>query len=565
MQEYVIGKQGLILPKFTGEMSRKREMSPEAIEHWRTHLDLSDLEKSCKALYTTLLDLHQAKLSPEKRFESLNLLRPTVSYLSQSLMKLCPENKGIINKQHRKILALSQQLNIQLYHGYKIILNQTAKHVFSYRDLTFMSLHTCMHISSKLIFESHYQYRKPAKFLWKEIHLLYNIACKKKYNRKSLAKLSHWSSRFDTIEDEYKHILLFSISQPNHHTPKRLEQLKYAIESWSSLIQFNSIKSQDNQSYMVATNLDKAPIYIKKGQTHTYNKGFYINLDKVRAHLTNLHEFLANPSKRKDKHAFTAAEIALPANFISFLITCWTNRSERGQERLQSNGNLEVCLGINAIHWFLSKESPHVQKSFEVEEYNSDVIDLGVSSLPDNTDQKKVLNYENYSCEVIDESDGGVCLKWLTATDIPSHLVCGELIAYRHSKNNDKNWLIGNIRWLKENENKEILFGVQLISKTAFAANSWLTDASIQQGVCTLMLPENQDRPITLLTPSIPFKLGNEINIQLADEAYHASLQTNFSSSTNYQQYMLEFFEKAPTLSITKMSASQMQHPGGSL
>ena len=546
MQEYIVGKLGLILPKHTGKLLRKREMTPEAIEHWRSHLDLNDLEKSCKSLYSMLLDTHQAALSPTQRFEILNTLRPTVSYLSQSLMKLCPDNKGIINDRYRMIMELSQQLNLQLYHGYKMILEKTARNIFTHRDLTFESLFTCLHITSKLIFESYYQYRKPAKFLWKECHLIYQLSVKKRYHRRTLSKMTHWSSRFNNLEDIYKHILLFATAQPNHHTPERLEQLKYASEAWAPLVSFQG--KNKYQPYFVSPSLDHGPIFVKK-DTPPEHPGQYLDLNKLVAHLDKLYAYLEEPAKRKNESAFSPVETNIATEFIELLLNTWTNRGERAQQRLKAEGKLDTCLGINAIHWFIAQQTPdHSLNEYEEENLDVDVIDLSALPLPDQSSQSKEVHYDSYSCEIVDESAGGACLKWLHA--VPSNLCCGELIAILRDDDGEPTWWIGNIRWLKENENKEILFGIQYLSRQAFATNAWLMDANQQQAVCTLMLPEQPEfgRKVTLLTPSIPFKTGYEVNLFFNQQIYDASLQTLYSNSNNFQHYDLEFLSEAPNL-----------------
>jgi hypothetical protein len=532
---YTKGKSGLTLPVKTGKVSKRRDMTIQFIEEWRSQLPLSDLAASAKSLYLTLQDSHQAPLSAKERFEILSLLQSTVSYICQALQKYY-FTQEVVNEQQRNIADLVNAIYFEMINGYKLCIEAVCNQLLPNQQILIGSLQKAISYCCKIIFHSYEQHRAPPDGIWLELHTLYNFAHKKNVVHKGLKKYLQWQCRLNTLADIYKHCLLFSIANPNHLRRSQITQLISALEAWAPLLIMKDIDKTSSSLFVVDFLYDSPPRYTGLFPKPPENC-YFLNLQHVNERLMKL--LLAQGTTNNDKllKLFTPSELALSHAYIESILNAWKNIRERAYERISTQGKMSVCLGISACHW-------HLTESVALKTYpdvaNKDEIEINVlSSLQDKGSHPK---YPMFECELINQSNRGYCLKWLE--EIPLQLQSGEIIGLIAKNDSAEQILsIGTIRWIKHEENNVLLIGVELLSLDALPIKARLTETTSQYAVPTLVFPENLEKhkPMTIVTPPLPFKTGNEIEIEYENQTYTANLQKNYSDTPSYQEFGLHF------------------------
>ncbi len=556
---YIKGKTGLTLPKQTGDMSKKREMTPKAIEQWRSQLPLSDNAASAKSMYFTLLDSHQAPISYKERFEILSLLRPTLRYICQSLQKFY-DSQEVLTHQQRPIADLENSMNFEMLNSYKLVIEEAYNQFFSDNLIIISSFQNALSLCTKIIFNAYEQHRPAPEGIWLELHTIYKLAETKHIAHKSLKKYLTWQCRFNTLADIYKHCLLFSLANPNHLRRAQIIQLLYAIESWAPLLQIKTEDSNDSCLFIVDPHQDSPPRYSGLYEKPPF-EGYFLNLEHINDRLSKLLTAHINGNEKTAKQ-FSSSEFALSVPYVESILDAWISLRERAHKRIGTKGFISVSLGISACHWFVQHQTIDASEG-EPDTVN---IDLNIDSLPQikSHSENVIPKHEKYLCELINQSEKGYCLKW--PDDVPSQLQTGEIIGLEiESESKAKLWSIGTIRWLKNESDHSILIGVELLSEEALAVETQLADTTSHYSISTLVFPEIPEHqiPMRLIAPLLPFKIGNEIEIEYNSHSYCATLQKIYSATASYQEFGLHFAYEALEFPQRKASVSQGKTQSG--
>lgn len=551
---HFIGKSGLTLPEETGALTNKCEMSLPALQQWLNQLPLSDLSETAKRLYIILQDSHQANISSELRFEILSFLKPTLDYLSEEIQKFYTSQE-ILSASESLTVDLIYALYIEMINGYKLVIEDTVQTFFCNKKMLLKAIQNAMHYGIKILFDSYTQHHNPPPGIWLDLHSLFILAQQKKFEKKPLFNEKE-SSKLNTLGDMYKHCLLFAIAHPFRLRRDEIIHLIPAIEEWAPLLTLQKTTNNKN-SFVVDIQSDTGPkntLYFKPSQ-----EAYYLVMDKINERLNNLLS-LDRTVNNQSSTSLSVQELALSSGLLELLINSWVSPGEVNRGRQKAQGKISVCLGINAIQWQISNSRLSSLTMFNnvintksvTEKENMDTLPI---NQPEN---EKTAKNATFNCELIDQSEGGYCLKWLQ--DIPPNLQCGEIIGLEKEANPPKAWSIGTIRWIKSEEDYSILLGIQVLGIESIAVKTRLekdTDATFLPAIL-LANPSNQKKPMTLITPPLYFNSNLNVIIEFDGKNYLACLQKDHSQSPTYQEYELRFLDQ-PIVFPYQANAQQIQ------
>ena len=162
--------------------------------------------------------------------------------------------------------------------------------------------------------------------------------------------------------------------------------------------------------------------------------------------------------------------------------------------------------------------------------YNSNVIDYDDSITSFSTTDKGLdsifndaqsIQYETHMCKRVNESASGYCLSWHSGANqsSPINALVGELVGIRElSENEDPQWGVGVIRWMKHTGSKQLELGIQKIAPHAISAGTMVVKNIKTSGTYlrTLVLPEIKsiNQPMTLIAPT-HYSVGNILNLNI--------------------------------------------------
>ncbi len=512
--EITTGALGLSIPVQNPSTASTVKFTPADILNWRNALEMADLSATTKKLYQILCEGSQHTIQPKDRLEILELLRPTIQFICQSLSKHYAHQPHALTSEQFTIANLCQTLQLEMAYGYKIIIEQTASNPLNSdlkESLLPIAIARVFYYFSQILVRSYKIYSPPPLNVWRELHLLY------RYLRNNLPQ------REDLIED-YKHILLFAGSYPAHLRQNEQEALYRGTEIWAPLASFsNKIPNSTGTGYLIVdTAADHAPLHPSRGQVAFSDSCEVLQVHGIANRLKNVLDAIEPNELQSRMDHYNQAEYAIPSSVLKGLIKAWGMPSPRTHERVAQHQSAQVCAGLRATHFYVNHGQSFQMPKSETPPENA-VPSSGqiewVAAL-ENTDELGThIDFSNpkaalvestelyifYASTIVNETPTGYSLTIETA--MSSALQVGEVLGLK--RDDLPNVLeICSVRWLQY-ESNVLRLGIERLSASPKAAAIQLikNKKTVGDYVRCLILDS------TLVAPILPFKKGDLVNL----------------------------------------------------
>lgn len=556
---------------------------PRKVKEWVDGLPKMNVGESAKRLYAAMQELNRLKTDADTRFQLMEIMRGPVRYICKSLEKHFLNKSVMLPAKEAKIASLAQALQNHLAIGYKAVCMQVlAKVKTNDRDakrLCQYSIHRAMCEESLVLLRSFQLYFPAPPNFWREMHLLYLIAQRFGLLEQACAdpEDNNWES---SIYEVYERALLLATAKPNQLRQQQIEQVFDAARQWA---RFATVIDASASSGLFAIDVtaDAPPVYqaLMKRSTLPHNLRFF-DASAISDHLRVL---LQLPAGQLHPVATFHVPDKFPTDLVRILIQAWGVLTERAFTRIDEQGQITLCLGLSATHYFVSgrqdfnriiqgvdalesdAHNPFIQRGptnrreiFEkrdawgLQTHRNDVllpdVDVVGSSiekyLHDQQAEEKD-KYPQFQCEVVNSSPGGFCLNW--KQDVPPQVKTGEIVGVMEI---DKtHWSIGVIRWVKHFRNEGARMGIELIAPKAEGCGTQVVHkkGGVTEFMRTLLLPELRaiGQPATLITPNIAFHVGYKVNIAQNGGISKAQLIKQVASTASFSQFQFKMLVAA--------------------
>lgn len=572
----------LKLPPHDLEVLSFSAPQPKKVKEWVEGLPQMNVGETAKRLYAAIQELNRLKTDADTRFQLMEIMRGPIRFICKSLEKHFLNKSVILPPKEAKIAGLAQALQNHLATGYKAVSMQLLPRVKNLdkeaKKLCQRAIHRAMCEENQVLLRSFQLYFPAPPGYWREMHLLYLIA--QRFGM--LEQLCDdpeekgWES---SIYEAYERALLLATAKPNQLRQQQIEQVHDAARYWAK---FASVTDAQSSSGLFAIDVtsDSPPIYqsLMKRSTLPHNLRFF-DASALSDHLRML---LQLPAGQQHPVATFHTPDKFPNDLARILIQAWGVLTERAFTRIDEHGQLTLCLGLSATHYFVSGRTDFnkmIQGGASILEGDSanrfiqrgptnrrdqfeshdvwgpqinrtvQVPDAAINySIEQHTSDKlgeEKDKYPQYHCEVINTSPGGFCLSW--KQDVPPQVKTGEIVGIME---NDKNhWSIGMIRWVKQFKNEGARMGIELIAPKAEACGTQVVHkkGGVTEYMRTLMLPELRaiGQPATLITPNIAFHVGYKVNISENGAVSKAQLIKQVTSTASFSQFQFKMLVPA--------------------
>lgn len=572
----------LKLPPHDLEVLSFSAPQPKKVKEWVEGLPQMNVGETAKRLYAAIQELNRLKTDADTRFQLMEIMRGPIRFICKSLEKHFLNKSVILPPKEAKIAGLAQALQNHLATGYKAVSMQLLPRVKNLdkeaKKLCQRAIHRAMCEENQVLLRSFQLYFPAPPGYWREMHLLYLIA--QRFGM--LEQLCDdpeekgWES---SIYEAYERALLLATAKPNQLRQQQIEQVHDAARYWAK---FASVTDAQSSSGLFAIDVtsDSPPIYqsLMKRSTLPHNLRFF-DASALSDHLRML---LQLPAGQQHPVATFHAPDKFPNDLARILIQAWGVLTERAFTRIDEHGQLTLCLGLSATHYFVSGRTDFnkmIQGGASILEGDSanrfiqrgptnrrdqfeshdvwgpqinrtvQVPDAAINySIEQHTSDKlgeEKDKYPQYHCEVINTSPGGFCLSW--KQDVPPQVKTGEIVGIMEI---DKNhWSIGVIRWVKQFKNEGARMGIELIAPKAEACGTQVVHkkGGVTEYMRTLMLPELRaiGQPATLITPNIAFHVGYKVNISENGAVSKAQLIKQVTSTASFSQFQFKMLVPA--------------------
>ncbi len=543
------------------------------LKAWIQDLPKANIGESARLLYKALIELNNFKTPAENRIQLLELLRPEVMFINSQLEKHFLNNSIMLGERPQKVANLCQALQNHLTMGYKLVISEIYQQRSSILTLALQRTAHSMFVSLVRAYQLYYP--APPLF-WLELHQVYWLARKNNIHTQPVRddQLDNISEL--SIEAVYSCVLLLSCSRINQMRQSDIAILARVLPRWCQLANLQNAEL-DSSLFVVNLNSDSPPRYKELIEQEKIQSRLGFNTQDLAQALI---EFQQSPDKQGITAGLDVPE-SMSSTLLAQLCSAWGNIAKRDFQRTSSKGNLELCLGMSAVHYYLAGQQVFAKtlqsQQPEIVEYNTDnsepdiwasAIDAQILTEPDPL-QVDLIEYEKipikeentassgdsstvesldpvaffptYTLSIVNHSPGGYCLAWRDA--VPAQLQAGEIIALRESP--ERPWSTAVTRWIRQAGSASTQMGVELIAPNAQPCGLQLLRSSDKssQFLRALLVPEIPalSRPASVIGPRIPFQEGHKVAINQHGTERRAILRKRsmHTGSINQFEYSL--------------------------
>lgn len=557
--------------------------NPKKMHEWVESLPMANVGESARLLYQLIQELNRLRTDGKTRFQLLESVRPALIHVERQLGKHYLGQSVVLPEKARKVAGLAQSLLTHLSIGYKLVAIDTIRKVRDkeYNKIATVSLHRAIGTMGEALLRCYQLYVPTPKFLWLELHQVYLLADGHGVATQEVEDKTFRRVQSSTVKDAYARTLLLATARPNQLRQQEIELVWDATEEWCGRVVINDTRA-NSDIFAFDLQADAPPTYRKLASQHAGDTLRSVDAKDISAQL----KLAAETGKLPEK----GAEFSFPRGFTRelaiHLSQAWGNLTERAFARLAASGNIDICVGIGATHYFLSdgadfeamvrgsslkvlheeRDNPFLKsrtlkggQEVDATDAWSQAFDGGGGRMADNVDfsrvgvgnvdsllaenlrsaqQQQKPKFDSYTCSIVNSSPGGYCLDW--TGEMPAHIRTGELIGLREP--NAKGWSIGVIRWIKQVPGKGAQMGIELLAPkaTPCATRAIKPSGEMSEWMRTLLLPELRaiGQEATLITPAIAFNTGYKVLVNLAGRESKAAIYRQLNATAGFRQFL---------------------------
>ena len=557
---------------------------PAQVEEWVAGLPLANLGESSRLLFAALTDTNGRELPAEQRFRLLELigqpLHTVVTGLSRHFIgKPCP-----LGDKHRQVFQLVQALMNLMAAGYRRVVEDGGEKRGILRDnrQVMTAAHRALDYLGQALLRAYQVYAPYPVGVWQHVHRLYQFA--EKLGCAQIA-VKDAADGTQTIEDAYKRILLLALACPYRLRPGEAEQVYQWLGSWAQHATLSRLVDTGSPNSLFVTHFesDEPPTYrVLRHTEHDPEACRLLNASR----LADTSRTTLAPLRDADNR------VARPVNeqVLRRLMLAWGVLPKRRFTRTQKHSTAVVAMGLSAAHYFIGGEIVFEEASgtggeplfnspahFEIcdtraPRERTDVWELSDAHLqqreplrgadgglyidfaaPDQPSPRFVSQsrsvatstYHTHEWKMINVSAGGYCLLWDKTAD--SQAQVGELLGLRDSTEPDSFHLsLGVVRWMKQSAELGLELGVEMLSPGAVAVGTKLHKlGGSSEYLRSLLLPAVKavGQPATLLTPALPYHVGNILMVNSHGKEARVQLTKLVENTGSFAQFQFRPLE----------------------
>jgi hypothetical protein len=365
-----------------------------------------------------------------------------------------------------------------LGYGYKLALLDLANKLFGLGNskLAASTIRRAIESLGQLAMVYYQTYFVPPSNIWSDFHQLYHYAVQQSLHEIEVV-VDGMTSSINLI---YKKILLMSLADPQHLSPKDIKIVADYITRFAHHTQLQGIAPLENPAgiFLVSLNTDKPPIpYVKNvKETDSGNDILLVTMDLAR--LLHQHiQMMQNGNIPRNSGLPENASDPHYQDILVYLIKHWGASPKRIYNRSRKSDGVELGIGVAAAHYFVNSETHYVSPMEVTDTTEIPAYVSGISA----TSQKK---FNSSRWQALNISAGGMALRRFPNAE--GNVRVGELLSVKNS--NESKWSVGVLRWVSNNEQQQLDIGTQLIAPEAKAAGARAPNQKQFEPV--LLLPE---------------------------------------------------------------------------
>lgn len=553
---------------------------PRKLQVWVEQLPLMNMGETSRQLYQFIQELNRLHIDTRTRFQLLEIVRPVILHVSDSLGKHYLRQSLVLPDKARRVAGLAQALQGHLASGYKLVAARGLRKVSDkeVRQAVATALHRAFTALGNTLLRCYQLYFPTPRNVWLELHQLYLLAEANDLVDVRVQEQPGQGEEETSVGQAYIRILLLATAKPNQLRQQELAIVSELAREAASLVSVRSAAGEDDL-FVFDLEVDRPPTY----RTHA-------SLARGSCRFIDARLLVENLAARQPGQNGKGLALLRGTSeaLLMHLQLAWGALTERAFSRISQRLSLDICFGLGALHYFSSdgadfagqigaarmrvldsdgnspfagqvrrSASAGMQPSLREEDAWSRSIDGGGRRMADDSEgvesidisgitaavqarqasTSPVQQFESYRCETVNVSPGGYCLAWQGET--PAQLRTGELVGVREQDHHE--WTVGVVRWVKQLTHQGAEFGIELLAPRALpaAARVLKKTGDPSEFMRVLLLPELHAiaQEATLLVPAVGFQSSSRVELVRQGVTERVQLARRVSGSASFSQF----------------------------
>jgi hypothetical protein len=537
--------------------------STEAIRNWIDELPLLNTARTSELASGALEQINALEIPAGERFTALELFTIPVMCAADGLKKTFIGKPVPLHGNELKHATQAIGLYNGMATGYRILADDLGSDDGQRQQLA-TAIHRALRYLSEILLTNYQIYVQYPDGLWSIIHALYALGEKFGLAGETITDTTLHTPDNSSIDRIYKQVLLLSLACPYRLRQNETLYVYNALLDWAeSSHLFHA--SADGARGLFAVNLaeDRPPAYRALQDSQQDNRQLRI-LDT-----TKMEQQMQLAAARESNSSDRPAGLGGSSTMQRLLLT-WGVMPKRRFSRHREDSQIELVIGLNAIHQLSAVPVPEKQHNNGISEaiHNHQYLQDPTFEAPttvktdfDITQDRRSNpaaghgkvsplkgaylaspptegHHETWT--VTDISAGGYCL--LHEAEAASRVRVGELVAIPSGKTAQPDTIqLGVIRWLRFTRERGLELGLQLLSPGTQAV--WVSvredELNSPEKLQGILLPEIKPlrQPATLLLPSLPFRTGCLCTLEYSDRKEAITLTRQLENTGCFAQY----------------------------
>ena len=577
---------GLNVPERTNSGKHGFDVRPKKVEQWLAALPMANVGETARLVFHALTQTNRQEIQAAERLRFLEMLREPVLYITEALKKHFLSIPFPLPPKAQKVAALARELCAEMATGYKIALEDSAARSSLFSDSRQLQqlIHRALTYQGRMLLTAYQVYGAYPPGIWREIHALYAYAENNKLHRSPVVDGQRRLVPKSTISNEYKRILLLSLTSPYRLRQGEAEKVYINLERWAVHAHLNPVQKDESLSgrFVVVLNGDNPPSYIPLSKHNHYPELCRVlatdDLARViREQIAQIQDEPLTTLTGIDKQTPT-----LSSDLMRRLMLAWGVTPKRSFSRTDKRDKVVVAMGLTSTHHFISRdrgqqaaeeaahgataEDPFHQPAqfdsipvLDINQEQPDVWELvyphdvtGFEPAPPApaSESSPTQSAERYHADIwkmVNESAGGCCL--VSEHQQHSNVLVGELIGLRRQEQEEgpRRWSIGVIRWMKSTEQGQLTLGVQMLTPDAAPIGLRTVGGHGQASDHrALLLPDLAaiNQPATVITPPVPYRVGSKVTLNVQGHHTGVELTKMMENTGLFAQFQFALMDK---------------------
>lgn len=516
-QEFVF--PGLSLPP-KRESAWVVETTPEETRKWLAELPLADGAPTARLLYQALFTLNRMPLDVADRMAMMEFYRQPVAVATAALQTHFVHFGLPLRPRQKQLADFLMQLQMEMAYGYKHVVaaGQRSRKPWENEIFRLASERSIRYLGEVLL-RAYQVYMPVPTGVWREIHSLYRYAEKNACEQLALA------DEDSTIASSYLQVLMLGLCGPYQLPQNECHQVNAFLARWTRKVRINRrIEDVDPVGHFL---LDLDADHPAVPFPHDVPLRDAAGLRAVNALelARTAYDCIAHLRKGEPPRALDLGFECVGGSCIDTLkrmLRFWGMAGRRHFSRHRIRKPLSLCVGVNAIHFFVDGQRPFTppDRSAVIPEREAVVPDGAMLEAEARSESiESFASSEMFRVDsrwqVHNESAGGLSLA--RTGDVGLHMRVGDALGIHNPDANQ--WRIGVVRWVKSPDTQRVEVGVEMLAPSAhpLAVRALGTGQSSYSQALLLPPIEALHQPATIVVQSGAYQAGQEIEMAEAE------------------------------------------------